>query len=240
LHPVNIEGPNMAFYEATASRVKSPARAPREGVGGARHADKKYLTRTEAWALIDAVKGTSSHWQRDQCMLILAYQHGLRVSELLRLKRTDIIRGTKDRPWEIRITRSKQYRKTPGQNAPLPEPEKTLVKMMSEGIEAYQRYMRVRPECHHIKDPLFPSERSRPMVRQTFNYIVYQAGIAAGLGHCNPHQLRHAVGYAGVNGDVALKVIGQYLGHKSTRSTEHYTELDERKFVEIQALLSRP
>jgi len=230
----------MAFYEATASRVKSAARPSRKGIGGARHADKKYLTRTEAWALIDAVKGTSSHWQRDQCMLILAYQHGLRVSELLRLKCTDIVKGKKGAPWKIRITRSKQNRRMKGQNTPTPKPEVTELKMMREGIEAYQRYMRVRGECYHIENPLFPSERNRPMVRQTFNYIVYQAGIAAGLGHCTPHQLRHAVGYAGINGDVALKVIGKYLGHKSTRSTEHYTELDERKYDEMQAVLSRP
>lgn len=211
----------------SASTVKQGRRLRQKGEACPRRYEERYLTRDEVWQLIDAVKHTSAYPKRDTAMLTLMYQHGLRVSELINLKRSDIKAATKGRPWVLKTARGKGS-------------EEVKHKMLAESVEALRAYRKEFPENYDYRGCEFITRRGSRMTRQNVNAIVKKAGAYAGLGHCNPHQLRHAVGWTAVNSDVAMAITSKYLGHVRMKTTEGYCDLDERRFDVIQAQLGRP
>jgi site-specific recombinase XerD len=181
---------------------------------------REHLTPEEIEKLLAASKTASRNPVRDYAMLLMAFRHGLRVSELVGMKLKDIDLNAK----EFHVVRLKgcDNANHPFYNGESHAIAKWLVK---------RKAMKVPQNV----DTLFVSERRRPMSRVTFWLMVKLTAEAAGLGHLeiHPHMLRHSCGYALVNKGTDIRIIQGYLGHRSISSTVRYTKLDSRRFAKL-------
>ncbi len=169
---------------------------------------KKHLTPDEVAQLIDTARKHGRHGARNAAMILLTYQHGLRVSELCGLYRDDVDLEART----IRITRRKGS--MPGMHPLTGEALRALRAIAPSDATAW----------------LFANERGGQLtpagVRDTFARL----GKLAGLARSNPHALRHACGYKLINGGTDVRLVQSYLGHKSIASTVVYTAIDTRRY----------
>jgi type 1 fimbriae regulatory protein FimE len=181
---------------------------------------REYLTADEVERLLAASKITSRNPERDYAILLLAYRHGLRVSELCSLKLSDVNLEA----GEFHVARLK------GSDSGL----HPFYNGESGAIRAWllERAKLNPPESC---DTLFISERRRPLSRVTVWLMINQVAQAAGLEHLDvhPHMLRHSCGYALINKGVDVRTIQGYLGHRSISSTVRYTKLDSKRFAKL-------
>jgi integrase len=178
---------------------------------GRRHADvreREYLRPEEVDKLIAAAK--RNRWgQRDALALLIAYRHGLRVSELCALQWTQVnFNG-----W-LHVTRVKKGIES---NHPLKGDE----------LRALRALRREYPHATHI----FINERGTPMSPDGFRKMLERIGEEAGLGFpVHPHMLRHACGYKLANDGRDTRSLQQYLGHQNIQHTVRYTQLNGDRF----------
>ncbi|CDI04632.1 tyrosine recombinase/inversion of on/off regulator of fimA [Candidatus Competibacter denitrificans Run_A_D11] len=171
---------------------------------------REYLTPTEVDRLIIAAKRLGRHGHRDATMILLAYRHGLRVSELVALRReqVDLRQGL------LHVRRRKHGLPS---TQPLRGPE----------IRALRQLWRDYPATPYV----FVSERKAPLTDSTFRKLVARAGEAANLGMpIHPHMLRHSTGFKLANDGQDTRAIQHYLGHKNIQYTTHYTQLAADRF----------
>ena len=181
---------------------------------------REYLTADEVERLLAGSKTTSRNPERDYAILLLAYRHGLRVSELCSLKLSDVNLEA----GEFHVARLKG---SDSGSHPFYNGE-------SAAIRAWlvERAKLSPPESC---DTLFISERRKPLSRITVWLMINQVARAAGLEHLDvhPHMLRHSCGYALINKGVDVRTIQGYLGHRSISSTVRYTKLDSKRFAKL-------
>ena len=173
---------------------------------------RDYLTKAEVRALLRAAKQSKRYAARNYAMILLAYRHGFRASELveLRIGDVDLRAGT------IYCRRRK------GSNS-------SVHPMKKDELEPIERLMRDRPV--KARDYVFCSERSAKLTRYGFWRVVSEAGKRAGLPvKTYAHQLRHATGYYLANKGCDLRLIQDYLGHKYVQNTVRYTLLEAKRF----------
>jgi site-specific recombinase XerD len=181
---------------------------------------REYLTADEVERLLAASKTASRNPERDYTILLLAYRHGLRVSELCSLKLSDVNLEV----GEFHVSRLKG---SDSGSHPFYNGE-------SAAIRAWLvERAKLNPPAD--VDTLFISERRKPLSRVTVWLMIGQVAQAAGLGHLeiHPHMLRHSCGYALVNKGTDIRVIQGYLGHRSISSTVRYTKLDRKRFAKL-------
>jgi integrase len=171
---------------------------------------REYLTEAEVERLIEAAKH-NRYGHRDATMILVAYRHGLRASELvdLRWDQVDFRTAT------LHVRRVKQ-------GAPSVHP------IIGDELRALRRLQREQAP----KSPfVFTSERGAPFATAGFARMVERAGIEARLGFkVHPHMLRHACGYALANRGHDTRALQAYLGHKNIQHTVRYTELSPTRF----------
>jgi len=186
-------------------KVPPPIRRP-----NAERRSREYLTEREVDALMKAARSLGRHGHRDATLILLAYRHGLRVSELvaLRWNQVDFQQGL------LHVSRVKNG--TPSVH-PLRGPE----------LRSLRRLGRTYPGATYI----FLTERGGPLTASGVRKIVARAGEAAELGFpAHPHMLRHATGYKLANDGHDTRAIQHYLGHRSIQHTVRYTELAADRF----------
>jgi site-specific recombinase XerD len=146
-----------------------------------------------------------AHRRRDWLMILLAYSHGLRASEVVGIKAGDLANGY------LTVERLKGSKRTV---QPLIASEdglfdcKTGVIEFAESISRNQR--------------LFPITAKH--FWRLFRGYALQSGIPAHRAH--PHVLKHTLGMKLVS-NVPINVVQQYLGHKSLSSTGEYLKLTD-------------
>jgi integrase len=192
-----------------APQGEKRAVAPGRGLNSD-YRDREHLTETEIEKLIEAAKG-NRHGQRDATMILVAYRHGLRASELCDLKWEAI----DFRAAALHVNRRKGGQATTHQ------------------ISAAE--LRALRKLQKDQDPksafVFVNERGTPFDRNGFNWMIKRAGKKAVLPfQAHAHMLRHAAGYTLANAGKDTRSIQAYLGHKDIRHTVRYTELAPNRF----------
>jgi type 1 fimbriae regulatory protein FimB len=173
---------------------------------------KNFLTEAEIEKFLKSSR-YGRHGVRNFAMMLLAYRHGLRVSELVNLRMPDLDLDT----GRLFVRRNKGSLST---SQPVGGDE----------IRAVRAWLRQRINAPCCNSPLlFPSERG-PMTRQAINYLVGKIGKRAGLGHVWPHMIRHSTGFTLANAGVTTRVIQDYLGHRNIRHTQLYTRTTAVRF----------
>jgi type 1 fimbriae regulatory protein FimB/type 1 fimbriae regulatory protein FimE len=174
---------------------------------------REYLTETEVERLMKAATG-NRHGHRDATIILVAYRHGLRVSELvdLRWDQVDFRTAT------LHVRRVKQG--TPSTHS-----------IVGDELRALRRLQREQDP----KSPfVFTSERGAPFTSAGFARMIERAGVEAKFGFKpHPHMLRHACGYALANRGHDTRALQAYLGHKNIQHTVRYTELSPTRFKDF-------
>ena len=173
---------------------------------------REHLTPAEVERLIEAAKG-NRHGHRDATMILIAFRHGLRASELvdLRWEQTDLDQAV------LHVRRVKN-------GTPATHP------LTGRELRALRKLQRESGE-----NPLvFVSERGAPFSVSGFRRMMERAGQAAGLEiKAHPHMLRHATGYALANRGTDTRTLQAYLGHRNISNTVRYTELAATRFKNL-------
>jgi integrase len=186
-----------------------------------------FLTPEETLAVLRAARGRST---RDWAMVLLAYRHGLRASEVCGLKLSDVDLKS----GSISIRRLKGSLQTV---QPLyPHRGQPLLDEMS----ALRAWLRERQQDG--SDFLFTSQKGGKLDRtqffRVFRTVAETAGLPAQKRH--PHVLKHSLASHLVAGNVNLALIRQALGHRSINSTMQYVGTSDGQAAEAaQAALMR-
>jgi type 1 fimbriae regulatory protein FimB/type 1 fimbriae regulatory protein FimE len=189
----------------TVNRTVTPKRPPNADLR-----TREYLTEAEVERLLRAARG--HRWgHRDGTMILVAYRHGLRASELtdLRWDQIDFATAT------LHVRRVKQ-----GSASTHP--------IVGDELRMLRRLQREQQP----KSPfVFTSERGAPFGTAGFARMVERAGVGAQLGFkAHPHMLRHACGFALAAKGHDTRALQAYLGHKNIQHTVRYTELSPTRF----------
>jgi integrase len=144
-------------------------------------------------------------------MILIAFRHGLRASELCDLQWTQVDFAATT----LAVTRVKH-------GTPATHP------LTGRELRALRRLHR---EAEGKSPFLFVSERGAPMTVSNFQKLVTKAGTVAGLEiKAHPHMLRHACGFTLANAGKDTRSLQAYLGHKNIQHTVRYTELAPTRF----------
>jgi integrase len=197
--------PHLKLIKPTTVRTAMPRRRPNAALR-----TREHLTEAEVERLIAAAR-KNRHGQRDATMIVAAYRHGLRVSELvdLRWEQVDFRAAT------LHVRRAKK-------GTPATHP------IVGDELRALRRLQREQDP----KSPfVFTSERGSPFTTAGFARLVERAGLAAKLSFkAHPHMLRHACGYALANRGHDTRALQAYLGHRNIQHTVRYTEMSPTRF----------
>jgi integrase len=146
-------------------------------------------------------------------MLLIAFRHGLRASELvgLRWEAIDFNQAT------LHVRRAKNGK--PGAHP-----------LTGREMRALRRLQREHSPPSAF---VFMSERDRHSARPGFTSWS-RAGVMASLGiKVHPHMLRHATGFDLANRGTDARTLQDYLGHRNIQHTVRYTELTPHRFKDL-------
>lgn len=179
------------------------------------------LSEDEVDSLLNAPNTDEPLGHRDRAMLELLYATGLRVSELINLKQSQInfnqgvlrIIGKGDRERLI----------------PLGEEAQHWIKEFINGP-------RMEILLERQTDYLFPTRRGDRMTRQAFWHIIKRYAEKAGVRRTlSPHSLRHAFATHLLNRGADLRVVQMLLGHSDLSTTQIYTHVARERLKELHA-----
>jgi type 1 fimbriae regulatory protein FimB/type 1 fimbriae regulatory protein FimE len=190
---------------ASVNRTVAPLRRPNKQLRTREHLDRKEVER-----LMKAA-GNNRHGHRDATMILIAFRHGLRASEVcdLRWDQVDFAQAV------LHVRRVKN-------GTPATHPLTGLE------MRALRRLKREAPDSPFM----FVSERGAPFSTAGFARMLERAAVSAGLDalKIHPHMLRHACGYALAKQGIDTRALQAYLGHRHIQNTVRYTELAPDRF----------
>jgi integrase/recombinase XerD len=179
----------------------------------------KSLSEDEVDALLNAPNTDEPLGHRDRAMLELLYATGLRVSELINLRQSQVnfnqgvlrIVGKGDRERLI----------------PLGEESQRWLQEFLDGP-------RMEILLERQTDYLFPTRRGDRMTRQAFWHIIKRYAEKAGIRQkMSPHSLRHAFATHLLNRGADLRVVQMLLGHSDLSTTQIYTHVARERLKEL-------
>lgn len=179
------------------------------------------LTEGEVEALLAAPDVSDPLGHRDRTMLEVLYATGLRVSELINLRQSEInlnqgvlrIVGKGDRERLI----------------PLGEESQTWIREFIAGP-------RTEILLERQTDFLFPTRRGERMTRQAFWHIIKRYSKVAEISSkMSPHTLRHAFATHLLNNGADLRVVQMLLGHSDLSTTQIYTHVARARMKEMHS-----
>ena len=177
------------------------------------------LSLNEMEALLEAPRLDSPGYWRDRTILEVLYATGVRVSELIGLRITDVDLDT-------------GVCAVFGKGA-----KERLVPLGRPACVALERYLRdVRPglDLGRGQGRVFLSRRGRPLSRTTVWELVRSAARAAGLtSKVSPHTLRHTFATHLLEGGADLLAVQELLGHADVSTTQIYTHVDRSHLRDV-------
>ena len=177
------------------------------------------LTPQETLALLKAAKSRST---RDWAMILLAYRHGLRASEVCGLKLADM---------DLK-TGSISIRRLKGSLHTIQPLYQHRGQPLLDETAALRAWLRKRPADG--SDYLFTSQKGGKLGRtqffRNFQTVAESAGLPVEKRH--PHVLKHSLASHLVAGNANLALIRQALGHRSISSTMQYIGTSDEQAAE--------
>ena len=174
------------------------------------------LSEDEVSAIIDSVDTGSWNGLRDRAILEVLYGCGLRVSEVVGLKISNVY----FKEGFVRIVGKGN--------------KERLVPIGGMALEAVSDYLAVRPEPSDTasEDILFLNRDGRALSRvSVFTMVKRQAMLAGVHKEISPHTFRHSFATHLVNHGADLRVVQDMLGHESILTTEIYTHIDTESWM---------
>lgn len=185
-----------------------------------------FLNVEEIDQLLSLIDRSNNEGERNMSMLETLYSCGLRVSELVNLKITDLHLNSD----YIKITgKGNKERLVP------------IGKIAKKLILNYLTTIRVKyPVKKEFVDILFLNRRGGKLSRVMVFYIIKDLAEKAGIKKkLSPHSFRHSFATHLVEGGADLRAVQEMLGHESITTTEIYTHLD-RQFLRDNILSYHP
>jgi integrase/recombinase XerD len=179
----------------------------------------KTLSEEEVDALLKAPNTEEPLGHRDRAMLELLYATGLRVSELINLKQSQVnfnqgvlrIVGKGDRERLIPIGEESQ-------------------RWLQEFLDGPRMEILLERQT----DYLFPTRRGDRMTRQAFWHIIKRYAQKADVHKkMSPHSLRHAFATHLLNRGADLRVVQLLLGHSDLSTTQIYTHVARERLKDL-------
>lgn len=169
------------------------------------------LSEDEVFRIIDSVCTDSWNGLRDRAILEILYSCGLRVSEAVSLKVSDLFF---DESFVRIIGKGNKQR---------------LVPVAGPAMQAVKDYLQCRPvpASPEFDDILFLNVRGRSLSRVSMFKMVKMQAIAAGVQkNISPHTFRHSFATHLIEHGADLRAVQEMLGHESVLTTEIYTHID--------------
>ena len=170
----------------------------------------KVLSKEEVKRIIEATSNI-----KHKCIISLLYSTGLRRSELLNLKLTDIISDRK----QIRVDNAKGGK----------DRYTLLSNSLLELLRNY--YMQEKPQFWLFEGAKPATPYSATSLTKILNKAVQKAGLNK---HVTPHMLRHSFATHLLEQGIDIRYIQNLLGHESTKTTEIYTFVSKYKLDDIK------
>lgn len=171
------------------------------------------LSMEEIDSLIDAVDVDKPEGQRNKAMLETLYSCGLRVSELVNLKLTNLffdqgfvkIEGKADKERLVPVS-------------------KRAVDEINKYLNGYRKNLKIHKDSENV---LFLNRRGKKLSRVMVFTIIKNLAEKVDLDKkISPHTFRHSFATHLINGGADLRAVQEMLGHESILTTEIYTHLD--------------
>ncbi len=180
------------------------------------HKAVEYLDEKEMQAILDSVDINSRTGIRDRALLLLLYNTGARVSEIVELKVSDLrLDGT----GQVHLLgKGKKHRNCP---------------LWSETITALQAYLKQRMPKEPSAEYLFLNANGVPITRFGIRHITGKYAVVA-QNRCpsiktktvTPHTIRHTTAMHLLRAGNDINMISYWLGHADINTTHIYIEID--------------
>jgi len=191
----------------TVARRRAPPRRQKN----AQIRPREYLTEAEVEQLMRAARKRGRWGQRDATMILVAFRHGLRVSEQVSLRWHQVDFATA----RLHVNRLKRGRE--GQH-PLSGPELRSLRQLKREQAQGSRFV-------------FLSERGAPLTSRAFAQTLSRAASSIDFPFpVHPHMLRHACGFKLANDGHDTRALQDYLGHRQIQHTVRYTDMAAGRF----------
>ncbi len=179
------------------------------------------LTEEDVELLIESPDVETILGMRDKAMLELLYACGLRVSELINLKISDI----NSAQGVVRVFgKGNKERLIP------------MGEAAADWLALYYKSARLELLDGKASDICFPSKRGQVMTRQTFWHRIKHYGKLAGINKpLSPHTVRHAFATHLLNHGADLRVVQLLLGHSDLSTTQIYTHVATHRLQDLHA-----
>jgi type 1 fimbriae regulatory protein FimB len=183
---------------------------------------KKQMCFLKPEELLALLRGAKARGAREHAMLLVAYSHGLRASEVCGLKLSDLdLRAQAVKVSRLKGSLSGIQPMHVHRGEPLLDEVKVLKAYLAERVEDGSGY-------------LFLSQKGGAMSRQHFHTLFQtlaeEADIPEDKRH--PHVLKHSIASHLIGENVNLAIVQQKLGHRSISSTLIYVGVSAEQVAE--------
>lgn len=172
------------------------------------------LSYDEIRRMIEGIDLSTALGHRNRAILEVLYCCGLRVSELVGLRLSDIF----SEEGIVRVTgKGNKQRLVPIADTALKQ------------VELYLEQRRTMPVAADSADIVFLNQHGRKLTRVMIFTIIRKSAAEAGIGKTvSPHTLRHSFATHLLQGGADIRAVQELLGHESILTTEIYTHLEMR------------
>ena len=178
------------------------------------------LSEDEINQLISAIDLSKPEGERNRAMLETLYGCGLRVSELINLKISDLFFEEDF----IKVTGKGDKQRF----VPISDFNKKYINIYRKEIRVHQSKQK------GFDDILFLNRRGKQLTRAMIFTIIKQLAIKIDLGKSiSPHTFRHSFATHLLQNGADLRAIQQMLGHESITTTEVYMHVDRSHLAEV-------
>lgn len=176
----------------------------------------KFLTQEQIEVFLNQFKIGTDIETRDKAMFETLYSTGMRVSEIINIKVSDVNldNGT------IKVTGKGNKERI------------VIINQSSiDSLDIYIHNSRIKLQTD-ATDILFLNSKGKPLTRQGFNYILSKHASNIGITEISPHIFRHSIATHMLNNGGDLRMIQILLGHANISTTEVYTHVSKQKILE--------